>query len=112
MPSGVRRVSVLQKGQGHFVLVSSRRLFEKFMNDRALTLASLLAWGMLNTFLPLLLGILSLVGLVLGDSPIAVVVQERILAALPAPASGMLSDTLAAFEKGAGVAGLVSLGFL
>lgn len=94
------------------MLVSSRRLFEKFMNDRALTLASLLAWGMLNTFLPLLLGILSLVGLVLGDSPIAVVVQERILAALPAPASGMLSDTLAAFEKGAGVAGLVSLGFL
>jgi hypothetical protein len=33
------------------------------MNDRALTSFSLFAWGMLNTFLPLLLGILSLVGL-------------------------------------------------
>jgi membrane protein len=97
---------------GQVLLVSSRRLFEKFMNDRALTLASLLAWGMLNTFLPLLLGILSLVGLVLGDSEVAHVVQERILAALPDAARGLLSDSLASFERAAGVAGLISLGFL
>jgi uncharacterized BrkB/YihY/UPF0761 family membrane protein len=46
-------------------------LWQKLFDDRALTLASLLAWGMLKTFLPLLLGILSLIGLLLGDSAAA-----------------------------------------
>src|SRR3954468_10513995 len=88
------------------------RLFQKFMDDRALTLASLIAGGMISTLLPLLLGILSLIGLLLGDSQLAHAVQERVLAVLPAAASTVLRDSLAAFQSAAGTAGLVSLGFL
>jgi membrane protein len=85
---------------------------QKFLDDRALSLASLLAWGMLNTFLPLLLGILALVVLVLGDSPAATSAEAMLLAALPAAAGTIVQDSLAAIEQAAGVAGLVSLGFL
>jgi membrane protein len=96
----------------HALLASSRRLFQKFMDDRALTLASLLAWGMLNTFLPLLLGILSLIGLLLGGSQVAAVVEQRLFAILPAAASTLIQNSLAAFQQSAGTAGLISLGFL
>jgi membrane protein len=82
------------------------------MDDRALTLASLLAWGMLNTFLPLLLGILSLIGLVLGDTQLAQSVERSMLAVLPDAVSSLVRDSLAAFERSAGTAGLISLGFL
>ena len=88
------------------------RFGQKFMDDRALTLASLVAWGMLNTFLPLLLGILSLVGLLLGDSPAAAAVEATLLAVLPAAAGTLVHDSLAAIKQAAGVAGLVSLGLL
>jgi uncharacterized BrkB/YihY/UPF0761 family membrane protein len=53
---------------------------QKFMDDRALTLASLVAWGMLKTLLPLLLGVLSLVGPLLGDSPAAAAAEATVLA--------------------------------
>jgi membrane protein len=96
----------------HSLIAPSRRLFHKFMDDRALTLASLLAWGMLNTFLPLLLGTLSLIGLVLGDSQVAQGAVQRVMANLPDPLGAVLRDSLAAFQKTAGTAGLISLGFL
>jgi membrane protein len=85
---------------------------QKFLDDRALSLASLVAWGMLNTFLPLLLGILALVVLVLGDSPAAAAAEAMLLAALPAAAGTIVRDSLAAIEQAAGVAGLVGLGLL
>jgi membrane protein len=96
----------------HSLIVSCRRLFQKFMDDRALTLASLLAWGMLNTFLPLLLGVLSLIGLVLGDSQVAQSAVQRIEATLPDPLGAVVRDSVAAFQMAAGTAGLISLGFL
>jgi membrane protein len=88
------------------------RFVQKFMDDRALTLASLLAWGMLNTFLPLLLGILAIVGALLGDSPAVVAAEETLLALLPAQASTLVRDSIASIQQVAGVAGLVSLGLL
>jgi membrane protein len=88
------------------------RLFQKFMDDRGLTLASLLAWGILNTFLPLLLGILSLVGLFLGDSAQAAAIEDRLLAVLPEAISTLVRDSLAAVERSATGAGLISLGLL
>ncbi len=88
------------------------RLVQKFLDDRALTLASLLAWGILNTFLPLLLGILSLIGLLLGDSAEAVAAENRLLAVLPEAVSSLLRDSLAAIEHSATGAGLISLGLL
>jgi membrane protein len=88
------------------------RFGQKFMDDRALTLASLVAWGMLNTFLPLLLGILALVGALLGDSPGAAAAEETLLASLPAEASTLVRDSLASIQHAAGAAGLVSLGLL
>src|SRR5581483_6655281 len=97
-----------------FILVRSvrvwaRRLYQKFMDDRALTLASLLAWGMLNTLLPLLLGILSLVGLVLGDTQVARTLEQRVYEVLPGAASTVLHDAMVALQPAAGAAGLVSL---
>jgi membrane protein len=85
---------------------------QKFMDDRALSLASLVAWGMLNTFLPLLLGVLALLGVLLGDSPAAATAEAMLLAALPAGASRLVSESFAAIQQAAGVAGLVSLGLL
>jgi membrane protein len=88
------------------------RLGQKFMDDRALTLASLLAWGMLNTFLPLLLGILSLVGLLLGDSAAAVAAEQRLLGLLPAAASQLVRDSIESIQRTASGAGLISLALL
>jgi len=82
------------------------------MDDRGLTLASLLAWGMLNTFLPLLLGILSLVGLLLGDSPEARAVENRLLNVLPGTIDTVVRDSLAALQQSARGVGLISLGLL
>jgi membrane protein len=88
------------------------RFGQKFMDDRALTLASLLAWGMLNTFLPLLLGIFALIGLLLGDSPAALAAEEQLLGLLPAAASQLVQETVASIHRAAGGAGLISLGLL
>jgi membrane protein len=88
------------------------RLFQKFMDDRALTLASLLAWGMLNTLLPLVLGVLSLIGLVLGESAAAAAAQERLLALLPDAASQLVHSIIGNVQRAAGGAGLISLGLL
>jgi membrane protein len=88
------------------------RLFQKFMDDRGLTLASLLAWGILNTFLPLLLGVLSLIGLLLGDSAEALAAENRLLAALPEAVASLVKDSLAAIQQSATGAGLISLGLL
>jgi len=88
------------------------RLFQKFMDDRGLTLASLLAWGILNTFLPLLLGVLSLIGLLLGDSAEAQAAENRLLAVLPEAISSLVRDSLAAMQQAATGAGLISLGLL
>jgi membrane protein len=82
------------------------------MDDRGLTLASLLAWGMLNTFLPLLLGVLSLIGLFLGDSAEAQAAENRVLAVLPEAISSLVSESLAAMQRSATGAGLISLGLL
>ena len=82
------------------------------MDDRGLTLASLVAWGMLNTFLPLLLGVLALIGLFLGDSAEALAAENQLLAVLPEAVSTLVQDSLAALERSASGAGLVSLGLL
>jgi len=103
MPDG--RLAALQaSAPGRFV--------QKFLDDRALTLASLVAWGMLNTFLPLLLGVLSLIGLLLGDSPAATAAEATVLAPLPVQASELIHDSLSSIGQVAGLAGLVSLGLL
>jgi membrane protein len=99
------RLAALQASRpGQFV--------QKFMDDRALTLASLVAWGMLNTFLPLLLGVLSLIGLVLGDSPAAAAAEATVLAPLPPEVGQLVRDSMASIGQVAGVAGLISLGLL
>jgi membrane protein len=88
------------------------RFVQKFLDDRALTLASLVAWGILNTFLPLLLGIVALVGLVFGRLAAASAVEETLVAMLPAAMGTLVQDILGSVEQVAGVAGLVSLGLL
>ena len=75
------------------------QFMQKFVDDRALTLASLVAWGMLNTFLPLLLGVLSLIGLLVGNSPAAASAKATVLAPLPAEASQLVQDSLASVRR-------------
>ena len=82
--------------------VAAGQFLQKFTDDRALTLASLVAWGMLNTFLPLLLGVLSLIGLLVGDSPAAAAAEATVLAPLPAEASQLVQDSLASVGRVAG----------
>jgi membrane protein len=96
----------------HLLASPPARLVQKFMDDRGLTLASLLAWGILNTFLPLLLGVLALIGLFLGDSAQALAAENHLLALLPDSVSTLVRNSLAAMEQSASGAGLISLGLL
>ena len=111
-PPGSGRGVTAQAALGRLRATPPARFAQKFMDDRALTLASLVAWGMLNTFLPMLLGVLALVALLLGDSPAAAAAEATLLAALPAGVSALVRDSLAAVQRSAGIAGLVSLGLL
>jgi uncharacterized BrkB/YihY/UPF0761 family membrane protein len=61
------------------------RFAQKMLDDRAPTLAALVAWGMLNTILPLVLSALSLATLLLGSSDQVVALENTILKLLPAP---------------------------
>jgi len=66
----------------------------------------------LNTFLPLLLGVLSLIGLFLGDSPEAQAAENRLLAVLPEAIGALVDESLTAIQRSATGAGLISLGLL
>jgi membrane protein len=89
-----------------------RRFVQKLIDDRATTLASLLAWGILNTLLPLALCVMALAGLVVQDAAQLEAVKAAILGLLPAQATPAVEAALDAVTVGSGVAGLIALGFL
>jgi membrane protein len=77
-----------------------------------MALATEVAWAIINTLLPLLLGILSIVGLVIGQSAAAAAIEQALKVVMPAQFVATIIGWLASFQQAAGTAGLVSLGLL
>ncbi len=86
------------------------QFLKKFNDDQATNLAALLAWGTLSTMLPLLLGVLGLVGLVLRDPRTLDKVYSTILGVMPQQATGVLGTALQSVRhEAAAPAGIVGL---
>src|SRR5690349_16876750 len=73
---------------------------KKVMDDQAPNLASLVAWGTLSAILPMLLGILSLAGLILRDPQTLNQVYDNVISALPADARSPLQGVLDGMRQG------------
>jgi membrane protein len=83
---------------------------EKVLDDQAPNLASLLAWGTLSAILPLLLGVLSVAGIVLRDPQRLDQVYSTLLSTLPSAASGPVTSVLDSMRQGsAAPAGVVAI---
>ena len=83
---------------------------KKVMDDQATNLAALLAWGTLTAVLPLILGLLSLVGLILRDPQRLNEVYSTLLAVLPPEMANQLGGLLDAVrQESAGPAAIVAL---
>jgi membrane protein len=85
------------------------RFVRKVLDDRAPNLAIILAWGTLNTMLPLMLGILSLAGFLLRDPQRIENLTNQLLSVLPESAAGTVQSILVPLAEHAGAAGLLSL---
>src|SRR5205823_10106838 len=80
------------------------------MDDQAPNLASLLAWGTLSALLPLLLGMLSLAGLVLRDPRTLDHVYGALLALLPSDIAEPVTSVIDGIRNApAGSVGVVAL---
>lgn len=83
---------------------------KKLMADQAPNLASLLAWSSLSAILPLILGVLSVAGLMLRDPQVLDQVYNTLLALLPVQAAGPVGDALQGVRQAsAAPAGVVAL---
>jgi membrane protein len=81
----------------------------KVQDDRVPNLAILMAWGTLNTLLPLCLGMLALAGLVLRDPQRMQQLTDAMLSVVPAEAASTLRNILDETTRAAGIAGIISL---
>src|ERR1700694_2381113 len=81
----------------------------KIMDDQAPNLASLLAWSTLSALLPLILGVLSVAGILLRDPQRLEQVYKTVLALVPPEAAGPVGDALQGVgQASAAPAGLVA----
>jgi len=82
---------------------------QKYMNDRGMDLAMVVAWGTLSTIFPVFLGITAIAGLVLRDPARAGQVNNLMLRLVPSevatPLGAILDDTV----RNAGGLGLVGI---
>src|SRR5215210_6552450 len=85
------------------------QFLKKLQNDRVPNLAVLLAWGTLNTLIPLLLGILAVAGFVLRDPQRLDQLTGTLFSALPEQAATMLREILTTTRDNAGAASVVSI---
>jgi len=81
----------------------------KVMDDQAPNLAALLAWGTLSALLPLVLGIMTIAGLLLRDPDRLNQVYSTLLSMVPGQAAGPLSDALEGVRLAAAPAGLIAV---
>lgn len=96
--------SLKQSGVGRFV--------QKLTGDRFTELAILLAWGSLNTFIPVILGLLALGGLVLRDPERLQQMNETIVQLFPDQVSEPLTTILDGMRDNAGIAGIIGIALL
>src|ERR1700694_4147792 len=83
---------------------------KKVMDDQAPNLASLLAWGTLSAILPLILGVLSVAGIVLRDPQRLDQVYNTLLVLVPAQAAGPMGEAVQSVrEASAAPAGVIAL---
>jgi membrane protein len=94
------------------VFTTVRGFVQKLNDDRIVMLGSLLAWGILNTLLPLMLCILALAGLVLRDPAQLAAIEAALLGLLPPQAVQPIEAAIQATANDAGAIGLIGLGFL
>jgi membrane protein len=82
----------------------------KLMDDQAPNLASLLAWSTLSALLPLILGVLSVAGILLRDPQRLEQVYNTVLALVPPEAAGPVGNALQGVRQAsAAPAGFVAL---
>ena len=83
---------------------------KKLLDDQTPNLGALLAWGTLSTMLPLLLGMLSIAGLVLRDQQRLDQVYNGVGAALPSGAAAPVNQVLDGMRQGsAAPAGVIAI---
>jgi membrane protein len=83
---------------------------KKVLDDQVPNLGALLAWGTLSAMLPLLLGMLSIAGLLLRDQQRLNQVYDALGAALPTSAAGPVTDVLDGMRQGAAApAGVIAI---
>ena len=103
-------VESLKRRLGEFQRTRAGLLLKKVVDDQAPNLASQLAWGTLTALLPLLLGIVSLAGLILRDPERLDQIYSTIIAVLPSDAAGPVTSALDGIRnEPAGSVGLVAL---
>lgn len=88
------------------------RLGKKFMDDRGLDLAILLAWGTLNTLFPVVLGLTAIAGLVLRDEQRLQELNSAMLQLFPADVAQPLTKVLDDTRKSAAALGIVGFTLL
>jgi membrane protein len=83
---------------------------KKVMDDQAPNLAALLAWGTLSTLLPLMLGMLTVAGLVLRDPERVDEIYRTIQVLVPSQAQSTVGEALDSVRKTAGApAGILAI---
>jgi membrane protein len=83
---------------------------KKVLDDQAPNLAALLAWGTLSALLPLILGVLSLAGLVLRDPQRLDQIYSTLLYLVPQEAAGPVTTALDGIrQQSAAPAGIVAI---
>jgi membrane protein len=99
----------LKAGLEAFQRTALGQFIKKLSDDQAPNLAALIAWGTLSAILPMLLGVLSLAGLVLRDQRMLDQVYNTLLSALPAEVVQPLTGVLDGMRQSAGAAGLIAI---
>lgn len=82
---------------------------QKFLADRGVDLAMLIAWGTLSTIFPVLLGIAAVAGGLLRDPERSARISGTLVQLVPAEAAQPLAAILQDTRQNAGTAGLVSV---
>ena len=86
---------------------------KKVLDDQAPNLAALLAWGTLSTLLPLLLGVLTVAGLVLRDPQRLDDLYQTLLVLVPSQAAGTIGEALEGIRSTAAApAGVIAIALL
>jgi membrane protein len=87
-------------------------LVKKVLDDQAPNLAALLAWGTLSTLLPLMLGLLTIAGLVLRDPDRLDQLYNTLLVMVPQQGGSVIGDALDGIRRSAAPVGVIAIALL